>query len=47
MRVEGKQTVQVLAAPCKLNTINSIVKHEQSQQADNSGLYRKVKRNTI
>ncbi|KYN18189.1 hypothetical protein ALC57_09534 [Trachymyrmex cornetzi] len=42
MRVEGKQTVQVLAAPCKLNTINPIVKHEQSQRADNSSLYRKI-----
>ncbi|KYN35250.1 hypothetical protein ALC56_10425 [Trachymyrmex septentrionalis] len=42
MRVEEKQTVQVLVAPCKLNTINPIVKHEQSQQADNSSLYRKI-----
>ncbi|XP_011058680.1 PREDICTED: uncharacterized protein LOC105148576 [Acromyrmex echinatior] len=42
MRVEGKQTVQVLVAPCKLDTINPIVKHEQSQRADNSSLYRKI-----
>ncbi|XP_018053032.1 PREDICTED: uncharacterized protein LOC108690315 [Atta colombica] len=40
MRVEEKQTVQV--APCKLNTINPIVKHEQSQRANNSSLYRKI-----
>ncbi|XP_012061415.1 PREDICTED: uncharacterized protein LOC105624669 [Atta cephalotes] len=42
MRVEEKQTVQVLVAPCKLNTINPIVKHEQSQRANNSSLYRKI-----
>jgi len=47
MRVEEKQTVQVLVAPCKLNTINPIVKHEQSQRANNSSLYRKVKRNIM
>ncbi|XP_018398906.1 PREDICTED: uncharacterized protein LOC108776710 [Cyphomyrmex costatus] len=42
MHIEGKQTVQVLAAPCKSNTIKPIIKHEQSQRADNSSLYRKI-----
>jgi len=39
MHVEEKQTIQVIAAPCKLNTI---VKHKRSQRADNSD--RKVKK---
>ncbi|XP_012530548.1 uncharacterized protein LOC105833380 [Monomorium pharaonis] len=40
MRVEGKQTVQIIGAPCKLDVISSTVKHEQ--KPDNSGLYRKI-----
>lgn len=42
MHVEGKQTVQVIAAPSKLNTISPIVK--RSQRADDYGLRRKVKK---
>lgn len=41
MCVEGKQTVQIITAPCKFNTVSPVVKHER---ADNSDLCRKVKR---
>ncbi|XP_011863540.1 PREDICTED: uncharacterized protein LOC105559665 [Vollenhovia emeryi] len=41
MRVE-EQTVQVTAAPCKLNPISPTVKHERSQRADNSDFCRKI-----
>lgn len=44
MRVEEKQTVQVIAAPRKLMPISPTVKHEQFQRADNSDLCRKVKK---
>ncbi|XP_011173064.2 uncharacterized protein LOC105205399 [Solenopsis invicta] len=41
MCVEEK-TVQVIAAPCKLNAISPIVKYEQSQRTDNFGLHKKI-----
>lgn len=44
MRVEGKQTVEVITDPCKLNPISSTVKYERSQRADNFDLCRKVKK---
>lgn len=46
MRVEGKQTVQVIAAPRKLIPISSTDKYERHQRADNSDLCRKVKKDT-
>ncbi|XP_011698504.1 PREDICTED: uncharacterized protein LOC105456266 [Wasmannia auropunctata] len=39
MCVEGKQTVQIITAPCKFNTVSPVVKHER---ADNSDLCRKI-----
>lgn len=44
MYVEGKQTVQVTAAPCKSDPVSSTVKYERSQRAENSDLCREVKK---